>query len=312
MPWLRSDPDEPPPRHRPDRSWSTRLAWSVLVLGAAAIGVRASIATIVQVHGDGMAPSILDGDHVLVVRGRWTVERGDVVVYDPHPPIPVPGVTERLSPGHPDGRPDAGEFTDVTHQPRADLRNTAVVDVTELENRWQDVQKRSDPITRAAGPTTVLRVGRILAVPGDRLTFHAAQAAMGLAVNGTAIEHKAGAPIRLLLRPAPDQERAPALRVTAYETLGDRRYPVLESTEKGALAWPALGLPAASHGPVEIVAEGYLVVADYRDEGACCDSRAVGWIAPEHIRGEVAFRLAGDPTAAPDLDPAARGFGRVP
>ena len=59
---------------------------------------------------------------------------------------------------------------------------------------------------------------------------------------------------------------------------------------------------------VELEAPGYLVVADNRDDGACCDSRAIGWIPAEAIRGRVLVRLTSNPEAAPDLDPAARGL----
>src|SRR5688572_3555453 len=85
-------PDDPKPeKPRPrDRSWSTRLAWLVLVGGAGIVVARLSFATVVQLHGDGMAPTLLDGDHVLLVRGQWTIERGDVIVYDPRPPLVVP------------------------------------------------------------------------------------------------------------------------------------------------------------------------------------------------------------------------------
>ena len=90
-------PDAPEPtKARPDHSWSTRLAWLVLVAGVIVIGVRLSAATVVRIHGHGMAPTLLDGDHVLLVRGTWGLERGDVVVYDPTPiSAPPPQIRAR-------------------------------------------------------------------------------------------------------------------------------------------------------------------------------------------------------------------------
>src|SRR5690606_17160711 len=78
--------DDPPPRRwffGGQTSLSARLAWLVLVLAVTFVILRMSIATIVSVHGDGMAPTILDGDHVLMIRGTWGLQRGDVLVYQP-------------------------------------------------------------------------------------------------------------------------------------------------------------------------------------------------------------------------------------
>ena len=78
----RPQTDEPEVAARPrERSWSTKLAWGVLVGGGTLVLLRMAFATVVKVHGDGMAPALLDGDHVLLLRGAWSVDRGDVVVY---------------------------------------------------------------------------------------------------------------------------------------------------------------------------------------------------------------------------------------
>lgn len=94
----------------------------------------------------------------------------------------------------------------------------------------------------------------------------------------------------------------------AYETTADRRYQVLVPVDEPDEPWPGLGLPPPEAGPVELEAPGYLVLADNRDDGACCDSRAVGWVPAEAIRGKVLMRLVGNAAAAPDLDPGTRGL----
>jgi hypothetical protein len=145
------------------------------------------------------------------------------------------------------------------------------------------------------------RVGRVLARPGDRVVVTRRATGAELTVDGATILRKAAAPLRIVLR---DAGRDAAERTVAYETNGERRYLVLDRGSV-ALDLRALGL---ERGETEMVAPGYLVLADNRDEGACCDSRALGWIDAARIRGEIAARLAGDPAATPDLDPAARGF----
>lgn len=278
------EPDElaaPPP----DRSWPTRLAWSVLVGGALLVLVRCSVATVVEIHGDGMAPTLFSGDHVLFVRGTWGLARGDLVVYDPTPPAPEPEPAppqelpgERATPGRRPHTPGA----------RDRLRNTAVVDAEELglDEEWQSVQRRSG--VAAQPPSRSLRVARILALPGDTVTFGDPRGALGLAINGDPLAFKPGEPVRLT---------EPRPRPTAFETLGDRRYQVLASTA-GRDTWPGVQVPGDS-GPYEMPAEGYLVVADNRDEGACCDSRAIGWVQADQIRGEIMLRLGGAATATP-------------
>jgi signal peptidase I len=294
------------PRRPPDKTLSTRLAWAVLVGGAVLVLTRVSVATVVQVHGDGMAPTLLDGDHVVMLRDRWTLERGDVVVYDPTPaeaPPPTPVVpAEGDVPRAPYA--DGDEYPDARRLPEQDLRNTAVIDREELEENWQKVQRRSGGL--AQRKTTPLRVGRILALPGQSVAFHVPGAALGLAIDGQPLQQKAGDPLRIAL----EHEGAdhPRMRATAYETTDNRRYTVLMRDRVGTPTWSALAIPPATSGPVEIEAEGYLVVADNREEGACCDSRAIGWVPAENIKGKVVVRLAGDASMTPDLDPAARGF----
>lgn len=286
-----------------DRSWSTRLAWIVLCGGGLLVVARMSLATVVKIHGDGMAPTIVDGDHVLLVRGEWSVERGDVIVYatelpenaEVAPPLPAEHDAPRTR--NKEGR----EFPDARAQPGRDLRNTAVVDPDELgptlEHNWQTVQARADgSITERS-----YRVGRVLARPGDRVVVVRRATGVELTVEGATILRKAAPPLRIVLREVGADATE---RPVAYETNGERRYLVLDRGLDGALDLRALGM----EGKTEIVAPGYLVLADNRDEGACCDSRALGWIDAARIRGEIAARLAGDPAATPDLDPAARGF----
>lgn len=303
--------EEPAPVARTGRSWSTRLAWLTLVGGVALVVTRVGVATVVQVHGDGMAPTLLDGDHVMLMRGRSAVEPGDVVVYDPGAGGPGPLGEPRMAEAD-DPRSDNAEgeeLPDVRDEPDRNLRNTAVIDPEQLEDNWERVQSRSDGLATYEAPT--LRVGRVLAVPGDRVAFHVPNAALGLAIEGQPLVHKDAEPLRLALRDADDPE-APAgparMRATAYETTDARRYRVLVPVDSPLDAWPGLGLPPAEDGPVELEAPGYLVVADNRDDGACCDSRAVGWIPAEAIRGRVLVRLTGSSKAAPDLAQDARGL----
>lgn len=296
--------EDEPPAPPPGRSWSSRIAWLTLVGGAALVVVRMSFATVVQVHGDGMAPTLVDADHVVITRDPWSLERGDIVLYDPglaHPGRWEDDATEidpygvQAEAGHPDARQD----------PAGTLRNTGIptsmVDREELDANWERVQERSDGIVKVdRGP---LRLGRVLAVPGDTVTFHGPDGALGLSINGIPLPSKLADPIRIRL-----QEGGQALRTLAYETSDARRYPVLVRADESPPQWPGLDLPPPDFGPVEMQAPGYLVVADNRDGGSCCDSRALGWLPEEALRGRVLLRLTGDPSATPDLDPSARGL----
>jgi len=306
------EPDEGRRSTRPDgRGWSTRLAWLTLMGGAALVVMRVGVATVVQIHGDGMAPTLLDGDHVMLVRGSLGVERGDVVVYVPDAATrglpPEPGLAEADDPRA--DNDNGEELPDVREDPSRDLRNTAVIDPEELEDNWEKVQARSDGLATYEAPT--LRVGRVLARPGDRVAFHVPGAALGLAIDGHPLVHKRAEPLRLALREADDPDGpagAPRMRATAYESTEERRYQVLVPAVEPDEAWPGMELPPAEAGPVELEAPAYLVVADNREDGACCDSRAVGWVPAEAIRGRVLVRLTGNAAAAPDLDPGARGL----
>ncbi len=261
-----------------------------MLLGVGAVVfARASLATIVQVHGDGMAPTILDTESVLMVRGTWGIERGDIVVYDPTPsaePTPEPAPEPRPVRGTP-GPIDEGRTVDPERRPRGELRNTAVVEVDQVEANWERV-RASDNRPRG------YRVGRVLARPGDTVTFHVPDVALGLLVNGSPVAQKAGDPVELALASEPKTSADGRLRKhsTAWETIGDTRYPILVGTTP--TNWAGLGLPDTSMGTIEIQAEGYLVLADNRDEGACCDSRALGWIPAAKVRGEVVLRLTGE------------------
>ena len=310
--WNRRDEDEEEQYHRPaGRSWSSRLAWLTLLGGAALVITRVSVATVVQVHGDGMAPTLLHGEQIVLLRDRWSLERGDIVVYDPS--LAVSGETlESVAAEHDAPRSsteDGDELPDMRRDPNADFRNTAVVDPEELEENWEKVQRRSEGI--ASRERMPLRVGRVLAVPGDLITVHVPDAPLGLAVNGDPLQAKPAEPIRISLRgeAVPPADPPPArMRGVAYELTGERRYPVLTPVVDGSTDWVGLGVPEPEGGPVELEAPAYLVVADNRDEGACCDSRALGWIPADAIHGKVLMRLPGDPSATPDLDPSTRGL----
>ncbi len=266
--------DEPP--SRPHRSTSARVAWVMLLGLGAVVFTRASLATIVQVHGDGMAPTILDAESVLMIRGTWGIEHGDIVVYDPTPPVEPTVEPERSSPSPrtTPGSTDEGRTIDPERKPRGELRNTAVVEVDEVEDNWSRVRDQGQPRPRG------YRVGRVLAGPGDTVTFHVPDVALGLLINGEAITQKPTEAIEL------GEPRA-----AAWETLGKARYPILTGT--APTSWPGIGVPD-DLGTLELHAQGYLILADNRDEGACCDSRVLGWIPAEKVRGEVVLRLSGD------------------
>jgi signal peptidase I len=309
-------PAQPEVADRPrDRSWSSRLAWGVLVGGGALVLLRMAFATVVKVHGDGMAPTLVDGDHVLLLRGLWSIDRGDVVVYaaplgDGEPPRVIPAREhDAPRPRSNDGR----EFPDARAEPGRDLRNTAVVDPDELgealDENWKQVQRRADAGLAA---TTSYRVGRVLASPGDRVTLSSTGLGLGITVDGDRIEQKDGTALPVHMRDATQA----GLRRTLWESSAHRRYLVLDRGLSRPDWRPLLhGVGALD---TEIVAPGYLVLADNRDEGRCCDSRTLGWIEPGAIRGEVLVRLGGAAAAgaggepgADDTDrddPAARGL----
>lgn len=296
------EPDPEEPLLDTGRSWSTRLAWATLVGGGLFLITRLSVATVVAIHGDGMAPTLVDGDHVLLVRGTVAIESGDVVVYEPV----APGAEDPSAPEPPVDAPEArnadgDNFPDAREEPAGDFRNVAVIDPDELQENWKKVQRKSDGImTHQAAP---LRLGRVLAAPGDRVAFHVPGAALGLAVNGNPLSRKAGDPIRVVLVDGEAADGSALLRPTAWESTDDRRWQVLAAEHPGAPPWTPLHLPPPGAGPVEVEAPGYLVVADNRDDGACCDSRALGWIPKDAIRGRVLVRLAGGPSKAENATP---------
>lgn len=283
---FRRPADEPPPP--PPRSSSARVAWVMLLGLGGLVFARASLATVVEVHGAGMAPTILDRESVLMVRGTWGIERGDVVVYDPTPPRAAEPEPERTSPA-PRSSPgplERGRTSDPERRPRGELRNTAVVEVDEVEANWDRVREADEDRPRG------YRVGRVLARPGDAVTFHVPEVALGILVNGEPIAHKPGEPVELPIASSPAAKRSePERRATAWETLGDVRYPILAG--RTPARWTGIAAPEGL-GSVELIAEGYLVLADNRDEGACCDSRVLGWIPAAKIRGEVVLRLPGE------------------
>jgi len=305
-PFRRADPEDELAARAGERSWPTRLAWLVLVGGAAVLVLRCGVATVVEIHGDGMAPTLLTGDHVLLIRGTWGLAAGDLVVYDPTPPTAPP-----IEPGPPPQLPGPQEGRGLPRHdgPRQPLRNTAVVDVDDIDlgDEWRSVQRRSGVQDAKALAPRSLRVGRILAVPGDRVTFGEAAGALGLAINGRPLTQELGAPLRLAVRGAQDSQAPPARpRGTAREAIGERRYQVL-SAAPGPTRWPGMRLPGDA-GPLEVEADGYLVIADNRDEGACCDSRALGFVGPDRIRGEIVLRLGGRNHSHPDVAPEAHGL----
>lgn len=291
--------------------WSKRLAWGVLVGGVVVVGLRVALATVVRVHGDGMAPTLVDGEHVLLVRGQWSIDRGDVVVYaTTMPTTSSPATATPPEQDAPRSRRDDGrEFPDARRTPARDLRNTAVVDPDELgealDENWQRVQARADV---GLGTMQAYRVGRVLAMPGDRVTFVTDGSGLGLVVEGQRVEQKEASPVVVPLRDAPD-DTAP--RRALWEQGGERRYLVLDRGTNSPDWRPLVG----GHGVVgePFWAPGYLVLADNRDDGRCCDSRAVGWIDADALRGEVLIRLGGTGQRGEGGEgEAARGFRYKP
>lgn len=307
----RDDDDDAPVRGR-DRSLSTRLAWLVLMGGALLIILRASFATVIEVHGDGMAPTLLGGDHVLLIRGSWGIARGDLVIYDPAPrPAEVIVPVDRES--SPEGVVDRRSSLRDPTRPRGEpLRNTAVVDELGLDEEWRKVQRRSGLDRPAELQSQAFRVGRVLAVPGDRVTVRAEGGGLGLLVNGEPLEHKPAGMIELVVQgpsdPSedPSEVMRPRSRGSAFEMIGGRRVQVL-TTPGRAETWPGMALPR-DPGPVELIADGFLIIADNRDDGACCDSRAIGFVDADQIRGEIALRLGGSRHVPEDIDPRSRGL----
>ncbi|MGB1012558.1 MAG: S24/S26 family peptidase [Nannocystaceae bacterium] len=271
------------------RNLSTRLAWGVLVGGCLLVLIRVSTATVVKIHGDGMAPTIRDSEYVMMVRGSWGIDRGDLVVYEP---VEAQLVAEQVV--IPVERPGQGEtqptrHADATRAPRGQLRNTAVIDPADLgisDDNWDGVQKRTqvDDPSNSLQNSASLRVGRVLARPGDTVTFNVPGAAMGLAINGKPLVQKPGASVPLATT------HQNGLRPSAHEQVETRAYQVLLNPGQARPRWPVMGLPE-DNTPVEMKAEGFLILADNRDEGACCDSRAVGWVHTDKVRGEVLARL---------------------
>lgn len=280
-------------RRKPDRSWPTRIAWGVLIGAFALVVTRASIATVVKIHGHGMAPTIADGDAVLLLRSTRSIEAGDIVVYDPTPMPQSIDPSEPPPPGAPDTRGHG--LADPDADPSGQLVNTAVVDVEAVERRFE--RMRGEEAAPPEAPPTSYRLGRVLAVPGDAVSFNVTEGALGLAINGAPIESEPAPPRR------DSDESSRTMRAAAYERAGETRYEVLVGTQPPR--WPGMELPFEDN-PVQIRATGYLIVADNRDEGACCDSRELGWIAPERVRGEIAARIAASPPTTRDGDDAKR------
>ncbi len=307
----RYDDEYDRPRRRSDRSLSTRLAWFVLLLGAGLLILRASLATVIEIHGDGMAPTLLDGDHVVLVRGSWGLQAGDIVIYRPTPAAD-PEIIKVASEPSLEGSDDPETRLADPRRPSAEpLRNTAVIDIDDLhlDEEWAKVQRRSG-LDRPPESSEALRVGRILALPGDLITFDSGRS--NLTINGVEIEHKASGIIELMVRGRPDPSEAHAEvararpRGSAFEMVGGRRFRVLQTP--GQIArWPGMALPG-DPGPVELIADGYLILADNRDDGACCDSRALGFVPQDQVQGEILVRLGGSEHVPDDIDPRSRGF----
>ncbi len=315
-------------RRTPDRSLSSRLAWGVLGVAALCVALRATVATVVTVHGEGMMPTIRDGDLVLLVRGTAGIGRGDVVVYEPVSAGPTQAhATRRGNIDDPRGTDAARASTSASGGKAAPaLRDTAVVDREELERNWDKIQglRPQDGMYSSKMPTAALRVGRVLAAPGDTVAFNVPGAALGLVVNGHPLRQKSRAPVSLPLtglvngdggsgsrsgsgsgsrsgsrsgggntdsaKRLASAETGPEVADAriAYEWVEDLRYPVVP--DHGRTGWPGMGLPE-EQTPLEMTAEAYLILADNRLDGACCDSRALGWIPAEQIQGELYARL---------------------
>ncbi|TPV97153.1 MAG: hypothetical protein B7733_01035 [Myxococcales bacterium FL481] len=291
--------EEDAPRASDERSLANRLAWLVIGLVGVLVLLRATIVTVVTVEGAGMEPTIRDGDLVLLVRHTGQIARGDVVVYEPLPTVMLAGGEE----ARPPRVPLPGEAAASTESATAasasgpPLPNTAVVDRAKLERNWQELQSAA---SAPAGARPPLRVARVLAVPGDVVAFRVPGAALGLAINGQPLRQKDAMPARLPLTAVArgGTDAAPATptggpsaatpTAPAYEWLDDLRYPVRPDSR--GTTWVGMDLPADGT-PVQVTAEAYLLLADNRPDGACCDSRALGWISAGAISGEIYARL---------------------
>lgn len=308
MPLFRSrDEDEDEVRGPPDKSVASKAAWFVLAGGAALVGLRACVATVVTVHGNGMAPTVLDGDSVMLVRGTWRVRAGDLVIYDPTFEFVDPQATV-ASPDAPSGRDgEDAHFVDTQKREAGELRNTAVVDMEQLEGNWRRVQRASGTTKDTHQVQDGLRVGRVIARPGDTLSFGNDDGALGLVINDVPLSQKQSEPLRLRL--GVGQETDVHLRTAAYESVGNVSYQVLSSTSPNDFDFEAL---RRGREHLTVPDDAFVVIADNRDEGACCDSRAIGFVPAKAIKGEVVARLTGDPSATPDLDPESRGLRWLP
>ncbi|MEZ4450054.1 MAG: S26 family signal peptidase [Nannocystaceae bacterium] len=236
-----------------------------------------------------------------------------LVVYDPVPPPPAEVIVPVDREASPRGVEDPRSPLRDRALPRGEpLRNTAVVDELGLDEEWRKVQRRSGLDRPAEPQPQTFRVGRVLALPGDRVTVRSEAGGLGLAINGEALDHKAAGAIELVVQgpsdPSEDHREAlrPRPRGSAFEMIGGRRFQVL-ATPGPDETWPGLQLPREP-GPVELIADGYLIIADNRDDGACCDSRAVGFVDGAQIRGEIVARLGGSAHVPEDIDPRSRGI----
>ena len=292
----------------------TRIVWPTIGLSIAAlVMLRLFVVTILVIEGNAMAPSLRNGDQVILLRGTWGLSAGDVVAFDvtktrpsqPDSPKPrsLPPPTNDPKTPAPEERPKNGTqndpssdvFRQSAESPRRELRDTHLwIDATEVEDRWERLSNQAaqsgvpdSVLGSAATGTGAIGIGRIIALPGQRVTFRDSKCPLGLA----------GPESHCLIRQHQTKDGR------TLEHRGAVQYAVLHSNDSEMDDWAAMTLPDDTL-PVEIIAPGYLILSDDRSSHSAFDSRAIGWIDPEHIRGELVFRVNHDPQARGHQRPA--------
>lgn len=251
----------------PTLSWRTRLGrWGLsgfLLLA----GVRVFCATVVQVEGQAMAPNLGDADRIVVARGDWLIAPGDAVVYHPPPSFWQNG--EGQAP--PNGRAPLQQAPLAVSLSTGKTLPSAWLDAEVLATRWQSLNNDSRAVDSAQW-----WIGRVLARPGDVVVFGDPAAKQGIIVNGVVIHDVA------------DPQAGTPTKPTRKVVMGERVVAVQGSALRLDLARL---LPPNTTLPVAVSAPGYLLLADDRDRGACCDSRRLGWIARSAVEGSVVARV---------------------
>jgi signal peptidase I len=228
--------------------------------------VRVFVATIVEVEGHAMSPNLENEDRIFVRRGAWMIAPGDAVVFRPPPDLLTrSGFAPPPASVPPQGQPPLA-MSVTSGQPLP----SAWLDRSALAARWSHLQGESED------PKGHWWMGRVLARPGDVVVFGDPAAKGGIIVNGAILHDVAD--------PQADNPKLPSRKIV----LGDRVVSVQGSTLRFDIARL---VPAGTKLPVAIEAPGFLVLADDRDRGQCCDSRKLGWVDASAVKGAVLGRL---------------------